>query len=158
MKKFSRESEKMIGFYERRFYCFSNFSSFSVEWRNRLWQTSEHAYQAAKFMDKNPEIVEEIYNSKSAHDSKKIACEKYKDNVCFDWDSKKIQIMEEICLAKLQQHKFIQKRLIQTKNKEIIEDSPKDNFWGWGSDKKGRNELGKIWMRLRDEYLKSNDK
>ncbi len=34
---------------------------------------------------------------------------------------------------------------------DIVEDSPKDDFWGWGPNRDGRNELGKIWMRLRSE-------
>lgn len=34
---------------------------------------------------------------------------------------------------------------------KIVEDSPKDDYWGWGEKRDGRNELGKIWMRLRDE-------
>jgi len=25
----------------------------------------------------------------------------------------------------------------------------KDDFWGWGEKRNGRNELGKIWMELR---------
>ena len=145
-------SGKIIGFYEREFYCFSNFSSFTVQWKNRLWQTSEHAYQAAHFMDNNPEIVEEIYNAKSAHSSKKIR-EKYQDKVPADWKSRNVAIMEDICWNKLQQHPYIQKKLSQTENKEIIEDSPKDSFWGWGINRDGRNELGKIWMRLRDKFI-----
>ena len=38
-------------------------------------------------------------------------------------------------------------------NKLIVEDSPKDDCWGWGPNKDGRNELGKIWMRLREEIM-----
>jgi len=30
-------SGKIIGFYEREFYCFSNFSSFAVKWKGKLW-------------------------------------------------------------------------------------------------------------------------
>ncbi|HEY4477715.1 MAG TPA: NADAR family protein [Candidatus Paceibacterota bacterium] len=143
-------SGKVIGFYEREFYCFSNFSSFAVEWKGRLWQTSEHAYQAAHFMETNPEIVEEIYNAKSAHDSKQIA-KRNKDKFPIDWDSRKVSIMEDICFNKLQQHPFIQKKLLETEAMEIVEDSPKDSFWGWGPERDGRNELGKVWMKLRDK-------
>jgi domain of unknown function (DUF1768) len=37
----------------------------------------------------------------------------------------------------------------------IVEDSPKDDFWGWGSNRNGQNNLGKLWMKLREE-LKNN--
>jgi predicted NAD-dependent protein-ADP-ribosyltransferase YbiA (DUF1768 family) len=44
---------------------------------------------------------------------------------------------------------------LQTGKKKIVEDSPKDSFWGWGPDRKGRNELGKLWMKLRKEINKN---
>ena len=43
---------------------------------------------------------------------------------------------------------------MSTKDYIIVEDSPKDNFWGWGKDRTGENHLGKLWMKLRDELLK----
>lgn len=149
-------SGKVIAFYEREFYCFSNFSSFAVEWRGKLWQTSEHAYQAAKFSEKYPKIAEEIFNARSAHDAKKIA-EKYADKVSAEFHSGKIALMEDICRHKLEQHPYIQKKLSQTEDKEIVEDSPTDDFWGWGPNRDGRNELGKVWRKLRAE-LKNNKK
>lgn len=145
-------SGKIIGFYEREFYCFSNLSSFQVEWQDRVWMTSEHAYQAAKFFDTAPEIVEEIYRAKSAHEAKKIM-ERNRDKEEPDWQAKKVGVMEDICFHKLNQNPYIQKKLQETGDKEIVEDSPVDSFWGWGEDRKGRNELGKIWMRLRDKIL-----
>lgn len=148
-------SGKIIGFYEREFYCFSNFSSFAVEWRGRLWQTSEHAYQAAKFFDTAPELVEEIFNSHSAHEAKKIA-ERNVDKVPADWLEVKSAIMEDICSHKLEQHSYVKKKLLQTENLEIVEDSPKDDFWGWGPERNGLNELGKIWMRLRERLKEPN--
>ncbi len=135
-------------FYEREFYCFSNFLSFAVEWRDKLWMTSEHAYQAAKFDEDN--IIEEIRNVRSAHNSKKIA-RKYSEKIRTDWDNQKLNIMKDIIRAKLSQHSYIEKKLRQTEDREIIEDSHKDSFWGWGADKNGENHLGKIWMKLRDK-------
>ncbi len=143
-------SGKIIGFYEREFYVFSNFSSFAVKWKGKKWPTSEHAYQASKFIENYPKIAEEIINCGSAHESKKIK-EKYSDKVPADWSKRKVKIMEEICRNKLKQNPYVKKKLLQTKKKLIVEDSPKDDFWGWGKNQKGRNELGKIWMKLRDE-------
>lgn len=139
-----------IGFYEREFYIFSNFSSFQIEWQDRLWPTSEHAYQAAKFFDVNEDIVDEIHEAKSAHRAFKLAKVKYLEKKPDDWMSRKVDIMEDICRHKLRQHEYVQKKLMQTGDRRLVEDSPKDDFWGWGSSKDGRNELGKVWMRLRD--------
>ena len=37
--------------------------------------------------------------------------------------------------------------------RELVEKSRWDSFWGNGRDKKGRNMLGKLHMKLRAEYL-----
>jgi ribA/ribD-fused uncharacterized protein len=146
------EKEKVL-FYEGKFYMFSNFSSFAVEWNGALWMTSEHAYQAAKFSD--AAIREKIQKSRSAHVSKKIA-EFYKSEIIGKWDNVKLKIMESIIRAKLAQHSYIQKKLLETGDLELVEDSPKDSFWGRGPDWKGHNHLGKIWMRLREELKMSH--
>jgi ribA/ribD-fused uncharacterized protein len=144
--------DEKILFYDREFYMFSNFSSFMVEYKGVLWMTSEHAYQASKFVD--APLIEQIKNARSSHDAFKLA-RANPDRVKPDWDNIKLQIMDEIVRAKHSQHAYIQKKLLETGTKEIVEDSPVDSFWGWGSDRKGENNLGKIWMRLREELTRS---
>ena len=149
-------SEKMndvIGFYPREFYCLDNFSSFKVEWDGYLYASLEEAYQTAKFLKSAPEIAEEIKKSHSAHEAQKIAFAN-KDKVRSDWQEVNLTIMEEPLRKKLQQNPYAQQNLLQTKDYIIVEDSPKDNFWGWGKDRTGENHLGKLWMKLRDELLK----
>ena len=143
-------SGKIIGFYEREFYVLSNFSSFAVDWRGRRWSTSEHAYQAAHFIDTDKKLFEEIFEARSAHDAYKIA-KANADKAPENWDEIKTVIMEEIVRLKLEQNLYVKKKLLETEDLLLVEDSPKDSFWGWGPDKMGRNELGKIWMKLRDE-------
>ena len=147
-------SGKIVGFYEREFYCFSNFSSFSVKWKGKLWQSSEHAYQASRFLGKNPKAVEEIYHAKSADDAYKIA-QKFKDKSFARYGDEDLKNMESIIRAKLKQNPYVLHKLVQTGKRKIVEDSPKDSYWGWGKDRKGRNELGKIWMRLRSEVSRA---
>lgn len=149
-------SEKMndvIGFYPREFYCLDNFSSFKVEWDGYLYASLEEAYQTAKFLKSAPEIAEEIKKSHSAHEAQKIAFAN-KDKVRSDWQEVKLTIMEELLRKKLQQNPYVKQKLLQTKDYIIVEDSPKDNFWGWGKDRTGENHLGKLWMKLRDELLR----
>ncbi|HEX8923637.1 MAG TPA: NADAR family protein [Patescibacteria group bacterium] len=149
-------SGNIVGFYEREFYIFSNFSSFEVEWKGRIWKTSEHAYQASHFFETAPELVEEIFNAKSAHDAFKIA-KLNSDKAPKNWEEIKVSIMEDIIRHKLEQNPYIKHKLIQTGDKLIVEDSPKDNCWGWGPNKDGRNDLGKIWMKLREEITKNQN-
>ncbi len=145
-------SGKMIGFYEREFYPFSNFSSFQVRWKGKLWPTSEHAYQAAHVFKTAPKRVEKIYKAKSALEGFKIAKTNV-DKVPKDWEEIKVAVMEDIVRHKLNQNPYVMHKLIQTGNRYLLEDSPKDDCWGWGLKRNGRNELGKIWMKLRKEII-----
>ena len=52
----------------------------------------------------------------------------------------------------------MKKKLLQTKDYLIVEDSPKDPFWGWGPNRDGNNQLGKLWMKLREELKEDNSK
>ncbi|MCK4454129.1 NADAR family protein [Candidatus Parcubacteria bacterium] len=146
-------SGKIIGFYEREFYCFSNFSSFAVTWKGRFWLTSEHAYQASRFMGKNSKIVEKIFKARSADDAYRIA-KRYLRNDFGKYRDDDLKNMEDIVRHKLKQNPYVMHKLMQTGKRKIVEDSPKDDFWGWGKKRNGRNELGKIWMKLRDKIIK----
>lgn len=144
----TRKPGEPVLFYEDAFYMLSNFAAFAVEWCDHVWMTAEHAYQAAKFDDLT--IQEEIRKAKSAHDAKKIG-KKYADMVRSDWSIAKLVVMEDILRHKLEQHPFIQKKLKETGDSIIMEDSPVDSFWGGGEERDGLNNLGRIWMKLRSE-------
>ena len=146
--------DEVIGFYPREFYPFDNFSSFKVEWNGYLFSSVEEAYQAASFMGSDEELVEKIKKSHSADEAQRIAYAN-RDKRREDWDDVKISIMEELLRLKIEQNPYVKKKLLQTGDYMIIEDSPKDDFWGWGPNRNGQNNLGKLWMKLR-EGLKNN--
>ena len=146
---------EFIGFYPREFFVFDNFSSFRVLVDDVLYPTVEHAYQAIKFLESAPEIAKEITECYSAHDAQKIAYAN-KDKQRKDWDDIKLDVMEKLLRLKLDQNPYVKKKLLQTGDLLICEDSPKDSFWGIGYNRDGRNELGKLWMKLRDEIRVQN--
>ena len=146
--------DEVIGFYPREFYPFDNFSSFKVEWNGYLFSSVEEAYQAASFMGSDEELVEKIKKSHSAGEAQRIAYAN-RDKRREDWDDVKISIMEELLRLKIKQNPYVKKKLLQTEDYMIVEDSPKDDFWGWGPNRNGQNNLGKLWMKLREE-LKNN--
>lgn len=142
------DNENQIFFYEQEFYIFSNFSSFKLNWKGYDWMTSEHAYHSEKFEDEN--ILKQLKETRSAHDAFKFAVankNKYKKN----WDDIKLSVMKEILRAKVEQHPYVKKKLLESGNKELIENSWRDSFWGWGENKNGQNHLGKLWMEVREE-------
>ncbi len=145
------EQQDPVFFYEREFYPFSNFSSFAIEWKGELWMTSEHAYHSEKFND--PAFKLQIKNTRSAHDAFKLANankEKYRS----DWHERKFDVMEAILRAKVAQHPYVKEKLLDTGTREMIEDSWRDALWGWGPNKDGENQLGKLWMKVRADIIK----
>jgi len=73
-----------------------------------------------------------------------------------DWFEVNVEAMDVVLQAKFTQHEDLREKLLETGNRELIEDSPDDVFWGIGRDGQGRNELGKALMRLRErlrEYM-----
>ncbi|KKT14530.1 MAG: hypothetical protein UW76_C0049G0002 [Parcubacteria group bacterium GW2011_GWF2_44_8b] len=146
------DTEKQIFFYGQEFYVLSNFSSFQIEWKGKLWPTSEHIYQAEKFEDEN--LREKIRNCRSAHTALKLA-QSNKDNNRNDWHKVNLPVMKEILHAKVAQHPYVKEKLLATGDRELIEDSWRDDFWGWGPNKDGENHLGKLWMEVRDELRKA---
>jgi len=71
-----------------------------------------------------------------------------------DWDTTKIALMREIVTAKFEQNPPLMALLKSTGQRTIVEASPVDSFWGDANN--GRNELGKILMRVRDRILISD--
>lgn len=139
-------------FFLEGWYVFDSFSPFQVEWRGKLYPTAEHAYQAAHFFDTAPEMAENIRLQRSP----RLASDVANQNSNLDdpqWPIRKLEIMEEICRCKLDQHEYIQDTLRRSGDMEIIEANPSDQFWGSGTNGSGANELGKIWMKLRSEII-----
>lgn len=49
------------------------------------------------------------------------------------------------------QHSDLTQLLLDTKDAKIIEHTENDDYWGDGGDGKGKNMLGKILMKVREE-------
>lgn len=145
----SESFNDVIGFYPREFYALDNFSSFKVCVDGYLYSSLEEAFQSSLFLPKYKEISEEIKNSYSAHEAQKIMLRNI-DKVIYSLEEQ-VMIMEKLLRLKIEQNPYVKKKLLETKDYIIVEDSPKDSFWGIGFDRKGNNQLGKLWMKLRDE-------
>lgn len=150
------DTDTQVFFYEQEFYVLSNFSAFEVEIWGRTplpitFKTAEHAYHWHKFFPEHPGIALLIMAARSAHDAFKIA-RHYAAQVRPDWADVKVDdVMRPILRAKASQHEYVRRKLLQTGDRQLIEDSWRDDFWGWGPDKNGQNMLGKLWMEIRAE-------
>ncbi|ACC80484.1 NADAR family protein [Nostoc punctiforme] len=138
-----------IYFYSTReeYGCFSNFSPHGFQLDGMYWSTSEHYFQAQKFVD-TPH-VELIRQVKTPKDAARMGRERTRP-LRQDWEQVKDDIMRQAVLCKFQTHTDIRNILLSTGNAEIVENSPIDFYWGCGADGSGKNILGKILMEVRE--------
>lgn len=141
------DNERQVFFYEQDHYYLSNFSAFMVQWNGHVYPTSEHAYHVMKFPD-DPLKQAAIARASSAHDVFKMA-ERWKQYRRPDWDEIKVEVMRHILRTKVDQHEYVRRKLLETGDRELIENSWRDDYWGWGPNRDGQNMLGKLWMQIR---------
>lgn len=144
------DNDRQVFFYEQDFYVLSNFSAFTLDWCGIRFDTSEAAYHWEKFAGYESDVQDMICEAPSAHAAFKIA-ESQKMFRRPDWDEAKVCIMRRILFAKADQHEYVRRKLLDTGNRELIENSWRDDFWGWGPNRDGQNMLGKLWMEVRAE-------
>lgn len=145
------DTERQIFFYEQDFYPLSNFSAFTLQWKGLRFDTSEAAYHWEKFEGAaRSGLRDEIWTAPSAHEAFKIA-ERNKHWRRSDWDAVKVGVMGSILRAKAAQHEYVRRKLLGTGERELVENSWRDDFWGWGPKRDGLNMLGKLWMVVRGE-------
>lgn len=131
----------------------SNFSRHPVEIRGKVWPTTEHFYQAAKFFNTDPEWAEEIRQVKWPSQSKEMGKDKSRP-LDPNWESGlKLQIMLEALLAKAEQCPGLLLELLSTGDAEIVERADWDPIWGDGPNRDGKNFLGRLCMIVRDLHM-----
>lgn len=128
----------------------SNFWPAKVELDGLEYQTTEHAYQAAKTLD----VAErkEIRESAKPGDAKKLG---KKLTMRPDWEQVKFQVMENVVRQKFTKYKDLKEMLLSTGDDYLEETNNwQDVYWGVCNGK-GQNKLGKILMKVRDEIRAS---
>lgn len=154
--------ESSIKKVDRR-YCFDNFSSFPVLHLGISWPTTEHAYQATKFVsfdntcaEHTENIHRKIKKAEFPHHVKNIAYT-HKDCVREDWcDDLRLQVMEKLLRLKLSQHLYVRSRLFESRHVRIIGGCNQHSFWGHGKDHKGGDNLERLWLKIRSDLLKGD--
>ncbi len=132
---------------------FSNFSLHLVEMNGvGIFPTSEAAYQASKNLE-DKEYVKKQLDAKTPTMSKRLG--KYVDT-SIDFENNKDNIMEYIIRLKIKQNEEIKENLLNTGLKLIVSSDTNDSYWGIGKDNEGKNMLGKILMKIRNEMYVEN--
>jgi ribA/ribD-fused uncharacterized protein len=146
-------SKRSISFYSTQdpYGEFSNFAAFPIETDGRTWPTSEHYFQAQKFI--GTEHEELIRTTPSPMAAAKIGRDR-KRPLRPDWEEVKDCVMRKAVWTKFNQHPRLAAMLIETGDAVIVEHTHNDAYWGDGGDGKGLNRLGQILMDVRTELLR----
>jgi ribA/ribD-fused uncharacterized protein len=131
----------------------SNFYPAKIIIRGQEWETAEHVFQAAKFLD--PDTRHLIRVCVTPKFAKQFANE-IKDEIRKDWEKVRIDVMYKTLKLKFNQHPNLRLRLKKSTDYIIEDNYWHDNFWGNCTcekckDIEGQNWMGKLLMKLRDE-------
>ncbi|MHC5541517.1 NADAR family protein [Singulisphaera rosea] len=127
---------------------FSNFSPHPIRLGGKTWPTSEHYFQGQKFVGTPDE--NDVRQAKSPMIAARMGRSR-KRPLRKDWESAKVSIMYEALKAKFTQHPELRETLLGTGDATLVEHTTNDDYWGDGGDGRGKNMLGILLMRLREE-------
>lgn len=126
--------------------CFSNFSAHGFREEGLYWATSEHYFQAHKFL--LPEVREAVRLAPSPMDAARLGRDRGLP-LRADWEAIKDDVMRRAVLLKFQANEDIRGVLLGTGDEELVERTTDDYYWGCGTDGTGKNRLGQILMDVR---------
>lgn len=136
----------MIDQFVGSYFFLSNFYIHPIMYKGHTYDSTEHAFQAQK----NPERWEEFMGIKPGA-AKRLGDQLHMDCTKEEWDAKKVGIMEDVLRIKFSDP-GLRTLLRNTKNEELIEGNTwGDDFWGVPKGRSGKNMLGKLLMKIRQE-------
>ncbi|MHB2019734.1 MAG: NADAR family protein [Candidatus Xenobia bacterium] len=123
----------------------SNFYPSPVTWDGITFPTVEHAFQAAKCVEREDQLA--IAAAATPGKAKKLGKKAWMRE---NWQDERLGVMEALLCQKFDNEELAQ-RLLETGGADLVE----GNTWGdrfWGVDGgEGKNHLGRLLMRIRTE-------
>lgn len=143
----------MINRFRGEYRFLSSFWPAEVELEGLTFPTVEHAYQAAKTT--NVTLRKSIARLPTPGIAKRAGRGL---PLREDWEEIKLGIMENLVRQKFTLHDDLKHELLGTGDEELVEGNNwRDTFWGMCGGV-GKNHLGKILMKIRDELREGNAK
>ena len=134
--------------------CFSNFFPAAFQLDGITWRTSEHYFQAQKYVH-NAVLFQQIQEIESPMKAAELG--RSRDvPMCTEWDEIKLSVMRRCVFEKFAQNSELRDILLSTGDAELIEKTTGDYFWGCGRDGSGANMLGVILMEVRADITSIN--
>ena len=132
---------------------FSNFSAHPVVIDGCTYKTTEHYFQAQKFLENKHR--QKVMSARTPMEAALLGRDRNMP-LRKDWDSVKDDIMLKAIRAKVAQHDDVKELLVSTGDAQLVEHTKNDSYWADGGDGSGCNRLGKILMAVRAEIQNNN--
>ena len=156
--KNGKEIEKDTETYLRDLFPLDNFSAYGLVMDGIQFKTGEHAFQYLKFAKTNSEVAKAITSSTSPNEARRLA-QVYKRLRDPEWSNVKYGYMKRVFELKAASNKEVEEALLNTKDYTIVEHCvDQDTDWGVDNNGVGENNLGKLWMQIREELKKGKGK
>ena len=139
-----------ILFYNRGdpYFEFTNFEEFPIVLDGKQWPTSEHYFQAQKFV--GTPYLNYICTLPTPRDAFSLSRQPQVSQwLQSDWETVKQDVMYKALMAEFSQHSNLRNMLLATGGKRIVEHTANDSYWGDGGNGSGQNNLGKLLMSIR---------
>ena len=112
-----------------------------------MYATSEHYFQAQKFLPHAPDVAQRVIDANGARGAFETA-HRYSARERHDWMIIRDDVMRQALRLKFGDSEM-RRMLLSTEERQLVERSPHDRYWGDGGDSTGENRLGKLLMELR---------
>ena len=132
----------------------SAYSRYGFELDEAEWPSVEHYYQGMKFEE--GELRESIRSADHPQKASRLA-KANKKLVRNDWSQVRQVMMTRAVYTKCRTHKDVTDLLLATGDKQIVETSTYDYYWGCGRDGRGHNNFGKVLMSVRDKLIQEQE-
>lgn len=148
--------------YNKSYYEFANTYAVDIYLDGHTWKSAEHYFQAGKFNDPwlayNQGINSQQALKNIGFGQLQKEMRNYKNKISDEaWRKISFSRMLKALWAKFTQDTYLQEKLLETKNKIIVEDAGSiDPFYGAGGNYAGENHLGQMLMHIRDWILLLN--
>lgn len=135
--------------FRNNFQFLSNMYPCRVQYKGTEYSCSESAFQAQKCTkEEEKNLFSNIDGFLAKKYGKKVSLRK-------DWNKVRVSIMEEVVRAKFEQHPDLARELAKVEGPIQEDNTWGDTFWGVCQGR-GENHLGKILMKIRDEFNNSS--